>query len=449
VYTTYRKAAALIMALSATALASQGRAAPDRQDYLADYEQACRLIASRYVALEEKTGKSREAFLADCLRAGARIGAADPQGDFFRAMWELRSRIADGHLGWILPDGLRRRANFTLGLVPTCEAGRLVVGRVDPGLPRGAPAVGDEILEWDGLPAMEAVSRIARLMPQSSAASTAEVAARMLELSPRWSPLHDVAKPVRIVFREKGGNKGSSVLRWRENAVPLSAGGLPSLEDRPKEAVGLSDSLIAYPLTASGRRVAVLHPLEFDGWGAAELDRLLRLMDEWQSEALLIDMKDSSGGGFECVMELSRFLGIDRRLAFIQKEWDDGGKHFVETEGDFSSLAAARPRNKQWRGELLVRTNPVCGSACDYFAAWIKLNRRGEIIGQPSAGRGLGTDLLALDRTGTKIAIPVRDRIILPERLRIEGNPVLPDFPFEGSLDSLLAAYFSSRTLVR
>jgi Periplasmic protease len=424
-------------------LGAEGKDPYGRDDYRADYEEACRLVAARYVALEEKTGESRDRFLAERLAASSGIGDENPRADFIAAMWGLRSRIADGHFDWSLPRSLGEGSSRVLGIIPTWRGGRLVVGGLSSWMPRGSPALGDEIIGWDGIPAKEAVSRIAHLMPQSSPGSTEEIAARMLELSPRWAPLHDTTRPVEVAFRRADGSESSILLAWRDNDEPLTSNGYPSLEEMPDGAIGLSEYLFAYPLEVSGKRIAILRPRAFSGWGAAELDRLLELMRQWRSDVLVVDLEDSAGGGFESMLELARFLGVDRSFSFTQTEWDACARKAVVRRDDFDGLTRGRPRDRQWPGELLVRTNPVCGSACDYFAAWIRLNSRGIIVGGPSAGRGIGTDDFELGHTGTCVSIPVRDRSILPEGLRIEGHPTEPDFRFEGDLPSLLAAYYA------
>jgi len=403
-----------------------------------DYRLACREIAESYVYLEEKTGLTPEAFLAATLPKAEAIGAegaAAAGADFLAALRALRSMMADGHFGWSLGEALRPSAHMNLGVVLTLRGERLIVASRAPD---STLLEGDEILTWDEKPALEAVRALGGLVPQSTERSTLEIGARYLAFEPAWMPLRAELADVPVAYA-RGGERRQAVLRWREGRPSVTRNGLPSLEELPADAKELSGELYVYALEVGGERFSVIHPRAFMDWRNADLDAALRTAEASGAGTLVIDLKDSAGGGFNQVVILLRALGVDDPLAHSVTE--RRGSETIRTRVDFSELEREDAPSRKWKGPVVVRVNPVAGSACDFFAVVAKRSGRAVIIGEGSAGRGAGTDTIDLPGSGASIDLPRRDRTLDGPGGRIEGGGALPDLPCEGSLEKDLALY--------
>lgn len=412
---------------------------PPAEAFRSDYLEACRLVATRHVLLEEKTGLSRTAYQKRLEPEVERIQEADPRVGFIQAMTALRASIADGHLDWSLGNGLENPRSQSLGVILTVEDGRLRVGRTTANQAMNLHP-GDEILAWDGLPASEALARMARRIPQSTADASLEEAARMLTFQPAWQPIHSSLAPVQVAYRTVAGQTGEALLPWDDNTLPLTRNGRLSLEEIPPDAEAIHPSLFLYFRTVGGRIVAILHPRAFSNWTAQDVDRAMTRILARKPAALVIDLKDSAGGSFEQVSILGKAVGMPHPLRWTLQSVDPTSGRIAERT---QAYEAEDGPHRSWKGTLLVRTNPVCGSGCDYFAHGVQSSGIGRILGRPSAGRGLGTDDFTLGGTGTTLTLPLRQRILLPDRATIEGHGVQPDFPFAGDLAACLEAYFS------
>lgn len=155
-------------------------------------------------------------------------------------------------------------------------------------------------------------------------------------------------------------------------------------------------------------------------------------------DALLIDLKDSSGGFFDQVLYLSHALNIDNSFSFSYDMIDPKTDKRVAGIDNFDNISDNIKLNNIWKEKVIFRINSVTVSAGDFFSRWMQLHDRGLIIGRPSAGAGGGTDNFILHNTKTVISIPMRDRKIEKDDKFIEGNSVMPDKIYDGELTDFL-----------
>jgi len=415
-----------------------------------DYRLACLAIAESYVGLEEKTGMDPSAFLEAGKRReegiGRRVGAGASE-DFIEALRSLRAEFPDGHFDWSLGPRLGRPSSMNLGLIITMMGDTPTVGATDWDREdaRGRPLPGDTIISWDGLPALEAVETTGNLIPQSTRRSTLEFAARFLAFEPAWAPLRSGLHEVKIRFRRVDGSEGEARLAWKKGAPKLTNNGLPSLEEIPEDAFSAQEALYYYTREIAGRKVAVIHPRDFNSWSAPDLDLLLAMAGRDKAEVLVIDLKDSAGGEFLPVQIFLKALGIDERLSFDIRMRDPASGKIVEDVEFHPALGQDESCANSWKGEVILRTNSVAGSACDFFAFAFRRAGRGSIIGEATAGRGVGSDTLRLPHSGASIEIPKRDRAFTGPGGRVEGRGVEVDYFGEAELPALLEAFWNPR----
>ena len=156
-----------------------------------------------------------------------------------------------------------------------------------------------------------------------------------------------------------------------------------------------------------------------------------------QPDALVIDLKDCSGGGFRPVFALSHGLGVKKDFQFFYDIINEKNRRITGIS-NFNMLTDTIDINNIWNGKLLIRSNEMCGSGCDFFIRWMKINKRGTLIGTPPEGRGGGYDSFELTHTGTVLNIPLRERIPLGYPNSIEGDVCKPVLITEDSLPDLL-----------
>lgn len=432
--------ATVALLLSMTAIEANEKSSVSAEALRADYAEAVKAFARDYVYLEEKTGMSRAAFIEESMKSAP--GIRDAAG-FVDAMWRFRSMVPDGHFGWSIdpdlsPMGESRRLPF----VATVKDGFVSISSVEAGSQAETAGLvpGAILTSWNGAPVRAELERLCALMPQSTKRATEEWCVRFLAFNPAWAPLPTPNAPVEIGFRDASGATKKLTLDWMEGRPFITRNGIPSTEDIPSDAVRLHASIYLYRREVSGKKVAFAHFRDFSTWGLAELRLLGVMLSKDKPDLLLIDLKDSAGGAFDQVMYLSAFLGIRKPFAFTQKTYDSAAGRHVEEEADFGWLLERAEGLPAWDGPTALRTNPVCGSGCDYFAYWFKKNSRGVVVGEETAGRGAGTDTLSLEATGVEVDIPARDRRMSGETHSIEGHPVQPDVFHEGTPEECAGA---------
>lgn len=420
--------------------------------FRADYLEACALVASKYVYFERKCDQTREGFLEE-RRAAADSLAWSPQV-FVRELRALRARFPDGHFSWRVPQEISPVEGFhTLGFAATFTRDSLLI--IERVFAHYAPElrVGDIILAVDGVESAEALHRWAARAPQSTPAATLEVAARNLALIKGFAPLLDEPGEVTLTL-SRGGRVHDVTLTYQRCPVTTSVSesasdpavlllqrnGYLSLEEIPTDHLAPHPALLLYRLSTPSRGYAVLHARDFRSWQDADIDSAMRVIHAWAPDALVIDLKDCSGGAFNQMLMMSHAVGVTEPFRFFYDMVDEDGRRRSGV-GDFTAIAERIHIEHPWDGELIVRSNEICGSACDFFLRWMRLHGRAVIVGTAPAGRGGGTDRFELDRTGASISFPLRERIPFGYRSSLEGETMKVDVLSELKLPALLGEF--------
>lgn len=185
-------------------------------------------------------------------------------------------------------------------------------------------------------------------------------------------------------------------------------------------------------------KTALLHINSFSppGYDAKLIDTL---MDEaLKAKRLIIDLRSNGGGQ---VMNLShlagRILPKDASLGkFITKsQADEFVKVHPNAQPEPTAVAKefglplegmARSDVKRFTGDVVVLVNGGSASASEIFAAAIRDNNRGRIVGTKSAGAVLASIFTRLPE-GFSLQIPMME-YVTPRGKRLEGAGVSPDF---------------------
>jgi carboxyl-terminal processing protease len=155
------------------------------------------------------------------------------------------------------------------------------------------------------------------------------------------------------------------------------------------------------------------------------IDQLLALLDQVGMEGIVIDVRRNIGGEER---QLRRLL--DRVLendSYIGTERSRGSLHNWRTS----------KRVRTYPGPLVVLIGPITASAAEIFAAAVKDNVRGPLLGRMSNGAVLKGHYFPLP-DGGQVQVPVSDFVRAGDR-RIEGVGVEPDIRVIPSLAELRA----------
>jgi len=417
--------------------------------YKEDYLEACAMIASKYVYFERKCDLTRKEFLRQ-KRGYADSITWDAQ-TFVKELRKLRGAFPDGHFFWSVPRELSPVEDYyTLGFAATFTSdSALIVQKV---YPYYAPAlmVNDTIVEINGVGSVKFIKEFSRREPQSTLHAMYEVAARNMSFIKPYSPVVDKLEDLRFTVRRKGTTitvnakykkctPTTDVWKSRTDsaAVLVQRNGYLSLEEIPDTSLSSHPSLLLYELETRNGRFCVLHPRDFFDWDATDIDTVIGIVNSLHPDALVIDLKDCSGGAFNEMLYLSYAVNVTKEFRFFYDIIDKKGRRRSGVS-DFNFITDRISLRNTWKGKLLVRSNEICGSACDFFIRWMKINNRADIIGTPPAGRGGGTDDFILKNTKASISFPLRERIPLHYSSTIEGETVKMDFFSEQNLDTLL-----------
>ncbi len=357
----------------------------------------------------------------------------------------------DGHFYWEIPREISPvKDYYTLGFVSTFTMdSALVVKKVFPFYNQYL-MVNDTVIEINGMQAREFIKEFGKREPQSTLAATYEIAARNLSLIKYKSPVIDNLEDVELkVLRNRHiktfniDYKKCSVTisipesRADSSALLLQRNGYLSLEEIPGTFSSPHPSLLLYTLKINNMTYCILHPRDFVAWSITDIDTVMGMVNSIHPDILVIDLKDCSGGGFNDMLYLSHAVNVRKEFRFFYDMIGKENKR-ISGVGNFNFITNRISLKNTWQGKLLIRSNEICGSACDFFIRWMKMNNRAEVIGTPPAGRGGGTDSFVLKNTKAEISFPLRERIPVNYRSSIESESMEIDYYSEKSLPSLL-----------
>jgi carboxyl-terminal processing protease len=166
--------------------------------------------------------------------------------------------------------------------------------------------------------------------------------------------------------------------------------------------------------------------IRFDTFAESKvIDQVLTLLDKVGPEGIVIDVRRNIGGKED---QLRRLL--DRVLQ---------NDSYIGTERSRGSLQNWRTskHGRRYSGPLVVLIGPITASAAEIFAAAVKDNVRGPLLGRMSNGAVLKGHLFPLP-DGGQVQVPVSDFVRAGDK-RIEGVGVEPDIRVIPSLAEIHA----------
>ncbi|MBI9052980.1 MAG: hypothetical protein JEY96_04135 [Bacteroidales bacterium] len=423
-----------------------------------DYLDACNLISKKYVYFERKVNQTREAFYNEHKNFADSIYWDAER--FVQEIHNLRCLFPDGHFSWSVTKQISPLDKFyTLGFVSTfTNDSALIVKKVYKQHNKKL-FKNDTILTINNILATEFIKQLGDKEPQSTINATLEVAARNLTLKKYISPLDfDLSK---YTIEVKNGKRNKTIkAEWQECGLTsnvfearnnselllVQRNGYLSLEEIPENYYSNHSSFYLYNKTIDSVSFSILHLRDFFAWEVSDIDSMIQKLNEIKSDYLVLDLKDCSGGAFDEMLYLSYALGVNKSFKFFYDNITNTDKRYTGVS-DFDFITEKIQLNNSWNGKVIVRSNEICGSACDFFIRWMKINNRALIVGNPPAGRGGGTDQFELSNTKTTISFPQRERIPIQYHRSVEGDIMNIDLISEETILNILEKIKSTNNL--
>ena len=422
------------------------------KEYREDYKQACQLITDKYIYFERKNPLSREKFLKQQKQYADSIKWNNKR--FIKEIQSLMGNFPDGHISWNIPRKIAPFKNvYTLGFVPTFTIdSQLVVKKVYPYY-NSKVHKNDTILQINGKQSKKFIKELGNKAPKSTPAATHEFAARNFAMIKYYKPLIPIKDEQHLTIKRK-----NKILKLKMKYKKCSATSKPeeaekdssllllqhnlylSLEEIPENILKKQSSLILYELKVKDKHYCVIHPRNFSSWNNKDVDTIMSQVNKINPDALIIDLKDCAGGGFRPALALCYAVGVKQDFSFFYDKIDHNNRRRTGIS-NFNFITDTMKIENPWKGKLFVRSNEICGSACDFFLRWMSIHERATIIGTPPEGRGGGYDSFKLSNTRTTLAIPLRERIPVNHSKSIEGEIFKPDIITEKKLPDFFISY--------
>jgi len=421
-----------------------------------DYLEACNLISKKYIYFDRKSELTREEFIEQKVNYADSISWDAER--FVQEIHNLRCLFPDGHFSWSVPKTLSPLDKFyTLGFVCTfTNDSALIIKKVYNNYNKRLTK-NDTIVKINNISAKEYIKNLGNKEPQSTINATLEVAARNFTLKKYSSPLDFNLNDLEIEIKN-GKRKKTIKAKWhtcgltsnvaevRKNyeLLLVQRNGYLSLEEIPEDYSSYHSSFYLYNKTIDSITFSILHLRDFFAWKASDLDSVIQKINKTNPEYLVLDLKDCSGGAFNQMLFLSHALGINKSYKFFYDNFTKSDKRYTGVS-DFDFISNKIELANTWNGKVIIRSNEICGSACDFFIRRMQVNNRALIVGNSPAGRGGGTDQFVLSNTKATISFPLRERIPMDYQKSIEGDVMDIDFISEENINGILIELINNK----
>nr|MBN1228694.1 PDZ domain-containing protein [Anaerolineae bacterium] len=346
---------------------------------------------------------------------------ADRRGDtliYLRALSAVIQSIPDGHVsGGFVVNDFWDQVGGGLGFnLRETSDGRAYVTYVLPNSPaeQAGIQVGAEILQIDGKDVTRAIDGT---LPWFGPYST-DHARRLNQMlfAVRFPPGERIA----VIYQNPGSGQATATLQAVQETeslfASLSYGELTGFE-LPVQYT-LLDSGYAY--------VQIFSFLDNDLLSIQLWERLMTNLNENNTPALIIDLRQNSGGSGFLADQMAAYLFNEELTLGSTGYYDEeyGGFYF---DPDYEDQFILPPENLRYHGPVMVIFGPDCASACEFFAYDLSLQGRTSSIGHyPTAGLGGSVEVFMMPE-GEDIRFTIGRAVDSNGEIHIEGKGVEPD----------------------
>ena len=290
--------------------------------------------------------------------------------DYYRVLQEMCAKLKDAHTNVYTPNELAP-AVYAKPLINTqlIEDKVLITAVLNESLRQQGVAVGQEVVEVDGLPVKEYAAKF--VAPFQSASTPQDLDTRLYN----YSLLRGAAeKPIVVTLRSAKGK----MLRQTLPRISPAARRELKLPEKPVFELAMLPNNIAYVTLNS-----------FDSNEAADKFKAAFAKIS-AADALIIDVRNNDGGNsgvgyavLGCLTDkpfkASKWYTRDYRPAY--RAWGRPQETFGAEANDWQPNG-----EKRYPKPVVVLTSPRTFSAAEDFAVAFATMRRGQIIGEPTGG---------------------------------------------------------------
>ena len=405
-------------------LESEAAAVTDFSDltYSDAFEAMLEKFRTEYAYTELK-GLDWEALGATFRPRFAQAEAAKNPGAYAVALRDFLWSIPDAHIAGpfaSIVDRFQQETGGGLGMaIGELDDGRVLVNFVldDGPADRAGIVLRAEILELDGQPIQQAV-RDNQLANWTGPFSTTH-AQRLQQV--RYVLRHPIGTEVAITYRNPDENQSTTTtlttIAERESLRVSSVFPAPTGLELPVE----------YRLLDSGYAYVQIDNFSDNTLLTIQLwERLMRTLNEQQVPALIVDMRQNTGGSGLLADQMAAYF-FDEELLLGNSGFYDAGSdsfYFNPLDASYFSLPA---ENLRYRGNLIVLIGPSCASACEFFSYDLTLQDRATVIGHyPSTGAGGSIEQFFMPEDET-VQFSVGRNVDADGAILIEGTGIIPD----------------------
>ncbi len=182
------------------------------------------------------------------------------------------------------------------------------------------------------------------------------------------------------------------------------------------ERVPIKIETVSYGIIKGYDRIGYLKVKVFSSDTSRDIEEALKDFNRKGIDKMVVDLRWNPGGLLDKAIKISDF--------FLKK-----GEVIVSTRGREGSGDISEFRSEMeplYKGKLVVLVNSGSASASEIFSGAIKDNKRGELVGTKTFGKGLVQKSFNLnDNIGFTLTIA---KYYTPSGISIQGKGIIPDY---------------------
>lgn len=347
--------------------------------------------------------------------------------DYYKTLMEMCSKLKDAHTNVYTPDELDNEF-YARPLIRTrlVEDKVLIIDIYDESLKQNGLAIGQEVVEIDGIPVKEYAEK--NVKPYQSASTPQDLQTRLYEYALFSGSLKS---PLNLTLRDPKGNLLKKTifrvsLEERGKKIPFSA----------FEFKMLPENVAYVALNTFGNN----YPAEMFAKNFPEISK---------ADSLIIDLRNNGGGNSGVGYSVLSYL-INQSFKgskWYTREYHPTYRAWSRPEKTFGSESAYEYKIdeiQKIRGEktepflkpVIVLTSPRTFSAAEDFLVAFKPLKRGLVIGEPSGGSTGQPLVITLPGGGTARICSKHDTF--PDGTSFVGVGIFPDIAVAPKISDMI-----------
>ncbi|MDF2192143.1 S41 family peptidase [Paraflavitalea sp. CAU 1676] len=326
--------------------------------------------------------------------------------EYYQLLTEMVAMLQDGHTNVYVPGALGDSV-YARPLVRTrlIEDKVIVVGVYDDALRSKGLAVGQEVLQVNGIPVKTYAEQ--QVIPYQSSSTWQDKMVRGYDYALLAGALHE---PLRLQIKDASGKVSEQTIARVKPATRSAIVQVPAFEYR------LLPGNIAY---------IALNTFAHDSAAKAFAARYEEIS---KATAIIFDVRNNGGGNSSVGWDILRFLINQRAIVHTSytRDYKPTYRAWGRTQQPSLNRNPLAPgKQKTYGGEVIVLTSARTYSAAEDFVAAFKTLKRGLVIGEATGGSSGQPLFITLPGGGSARICSKRD--MLGDETEFVGRGIQPD----------------------